>query len=61
MRQLRGAILRELVGPAPPATLDDLHTRLRAIPLAAQPGAILQALDGLQHDGLLRGLPWPAG
>ncbi len=61
MRQLRGAVLRELVGPTPPATLADLHTRLHAIPLAAQPGAIQQALDGLQHDGLLRSLAWPAG
>jgi hypothetical protein len=61
MRQLRGAVLRECVSPTPPTSLDDLAHRVEHLPLAAQPGAVEQALAGLQSDGLLRSTPWPAG
>jgi A/G-specific adenine glycosylase len=60
MRQLRGAVLRALVGASPPATWAELRERVAAAPAAAEPGALEAALEGLRRDGLL-GSPWPAG
>jgi A/G-specific adenine glycosylase len=53
MRQLRGAVLREMLSDTPPPTLDELHQRVAAIPASAQDGAVAEALTGLQRDGLL--------
>jgi A/G-specific adenine glycosylase len=60
MRQLRGAVLRAMVGDAPPRDLGELAARVAAVPAAGDPGAVAQALDGLRRDGLL-GSDWPAG
>jgi A/G-specific adenine glycosylase len=53
MRQLRGAVLREMLAPTPPATLGELHQRVAAVPAAAREGAVAEALRGLQQDGLV--------
>jgi A/G-specific adenine glycosylase len=53
MRQLRGAVLRELLGDTPPSTLHQLQRRLVAHPAAAGRDAVQQAVAGLQRDGLL--------
>jgi A/G-specific adenine glycosylase len=53
MRQLRGAVLREMLGDAPPATLAELRDRVAGIPAAAREGAVAEALAGLHEDGLL--------
>jgi hypothetical protein len=53
MRQLRGAVLREMLGAAPPDTLAELIGRVAAVPAAAQDGAVAEAFTGLQRDGLL--------
>jgi A/G-specific adenine glycosylase len=53
MRQLRGAVLREMLAAAPPHSLDELHARVAGIPAAARDGAVAEALTGLQRDGLL--------
>jgi A/G-specific adenine glycosylase len=53
MRQLRGAVLRAMLGADPPRTLHDLRQRLEATPAATLDGAVEEALRGLQHDGLL--------
>jgi A/G-specific adenine glycosylase len=55
MRQLRGAVLREMLGAAPPRSITELHQRVAAIPAAARDGAVAEALSGLQADGLLGG------
>jgi len=60
MRQLRGEVLRALVGAAPPRTWPELLRRVAGAPAAATPGALEQAVDGLHRDGLL-GRPWPDG
>jgi A/G-specific adenine glycosylase len=53
MRQLRGAVLRHLLSPEPPGTLDDLQRAVAHLPAAARAGAVAEAVDGLRHDGLL--------
>ena len=53
MRQLRGAVLREMLSDTPPATFGDLHRRVHAVPAAAREGAVAEALAGLHHDGLV--------
>jgi A/G-specific adenine glycosylase len=58
MRQLRGEVLRALVGAAPPVTWQALRLRVARAPAAATPGALERAVDGLYRDGLL-GRPWP--
>jgi hypothetical protein len=60
MRQLRGAVLRELLGGAPPDTMGDLRNRVAHLPASADEGAVAAAVTGLQADGLLR-RDWPAG
>jgi A/G-specific adenine glycosylase len=54
MRQLRGAVLRELLGPTPPTTLHSLQQAVAHLPAATRDGAVAEAVDGLRHDGLLR-------
>jgi A/G-specific adenine glycosylase len=58
MRQLRGEVLRALLGPNAPATWSELHERVQAAPAAGSPGAVERAVDGLHRDGLL-GRRWP--
>ena len=53
MRQLRGAVLRALVGAAPPASLAELRRRVADVPAASRPGALEAAIAGLRRDGLL--------
>jgi A/G-specific adenine glycosylase len=53
MRQLRGAVLRAMLGDDPPATLRELAERVATTPAAARKGAVAEALAGLHHDGLL--------
>jgi hypothetical protein len=53
MRQLRGAVLREMLAASPPRTFQDLHRRVAAVPAAAREGAVAEALTGLQRDGLV--------
>jgi A/G-specific adenine glycosylase len=59
MRRLRGAVLREMLGEAPPRDLHELRRRVAEVPAAAREGAVAEALRGLQEDGLV-GLAPPA-
>ena len=52
MRQLRGAVLREMLA-RPEQSLAELERVAARVPAAARPGAIREALDGLRRDGLL--------
>lgn len=58
MRQLRGAVLSALVGPAPPTTLAELKQRVGGVALAARPDAVETALSGLRADALIPPFPW---
>lgn len=53
LRQLRGAVLRELLGPRPPVTVEELTARVAAAPAASRAGAVAEALAGLTADGLI--------
>lgn len=53
LRELRGAVLRALLEPDPPADLASLQRRLAGLSSAATPGALERAVDGLRSDGLL--------
>jgi len=53
MRQLRGAILRAMLA-SPGQSLAELERAVAAVPAAARPGAVVEALAGLRQDGLLR-------
>lgn len=54
MRQLRGAVLREMLA-RPGQSLAELERAAAAVPAAARPGAVRKALDGLRRDALLPG------
>lgn len=60
MRQLRGAVLREMLAATPPQTLQELQLRVREAPATAREGALQEALKGLHRDGLLGPLDLPA-
>ena len=53
MRQLRGAVLRAMLGEQPPTSLHQLEARVAPAPAAGREGAVAEALRGLQRDGLL--------
>jgi A/G-specific adenine glycosylase len=52
MRQLRGAILRSMLA-RPGQSFAELERAVAAVPAAARPGAVAEALAGLRGDGLL--------
>jgi A/G-specific adenine glycosylase len=52
MRQLRGAVLRAMLAD-PGQELAELERAVAAVPAAARPGAVAEALAGLRQDGLL--------
>ena len=52
-RELRGAVLRAMLGDGPPGNVAELRRRLHGVPAAAVPGAVESALASLRHDGLL--------
>jgi len=60
MRQLRGAVLREMLSASPPHSLPELHRRVAHAQAAARPGALDEALRGLHRDGLLGSAALPA-
>jgi A/G-specific adenine glycosylase len=52
MRQLRGAILRAMLA-RPELSIAELERAVAAIPAAARPGAVVEALAALRREGLL--------
>ncbi|HEV3125427.1 MAG TPA: A/G-specific adenine glycosylase [Candidatus Dormibacteraeota bacterium] len=55
LRQLRGAVLRAMLGDDPPADVEALRRRVSDVPAAARPDALGSALAGLRRDGLIGG------
>ena len=55
-RELRGAVLRLLLGPAPPSRMAELNARLAGFAAARHPGGVEMAVAGLVADRLI-----PAG
>jgi A/G-specific adenine glycosylase len=53
LRQLRGAVLREMLDEHPPQDIESLRSRVAGIPAATRPGSLESALCGLQRDGLV--------
>jgi A/G-specific adenine glycosylase len=53
MRQLRGAVLRAMLA-RPELSVAELERAVAAIPAAARPGAVAEALAALRREGLLR-------
>jgi len=54
-RELRGAVLRTMLGECPPPSIAALRRRLRDLPAAAPSGAVKSALASLRRDGLVAG------
>ena len=52
MRQLRGAVLRAMLA-RPDQSAAELEGAVAAVPAAARPGAVVEALAGLRREGLL--------
>jgi A/G-specific adenine glycosylase len=52
MRQLRGAILRAMLA-RPDQSVAELERAVAALPAAAQPGAVVEALAALRREGLV--------
>jgi len=53
MRQLRGAVLENQLSADPAATIDDLQSRLGALPMAQDRGSLERAVASLHAEGLL--------
>ena len=52
MRQLRGAVLRAMLA-RPDQSVAELERAVAALPAAAQPGAVVEALAALRREGLV--------
>lgn len=53
LRELRGTVLRELLGPRPPGSMAGLAERVGHLGAAGDGEGVRRAVDGLRHDGLL--------
>ncbi|MFN2450720.1 MAG: A/G-specific adenine glycosylase [Candidatus Dormibacteria bacterium] len=58
LRELRGAVLREFLGGAPPTSYRELHGRVGHLGAAGSGDGVGTALDGLVRDGLLPAPGW---
>ncbi|GAC1343538.1 MAG: A/G-specific adenine glycosylase [Candidatus Dormibacteria bacterium] len=56
LRELRGAVLREVLAASPPASLAELKARVEH--LGAAGSGLDRAVEGLRQDGLLPAMGW---